>query len=217
MGDHGAEGKTSELDDVISAYLAERAKRAVGQPVQSGPEREAGRESLREAYQDLVRSFQPSQEGAPGTTERGAGPGRQELVAARELVIEHEAVKAVAAASGRITPRKVLVPTIGAAAAALTVYIWMARPSWVYPAPLTLPTVESDLDSERLLLVSGLLAEEQKTNPEVAAQIAALATLPHLTQARNDSGQVSFMYDTSRGLIKLFLDSGNLLRISEER
>ncbi|MGE0555164.1 MAG: hypothetical protein AB7R55_17175 [Gemmatimonadales bacterium] len=217
MGDHGADGKTTEFDDAISAYLAERAKRAVGRPVQSNPEREAGRESLREAYHDLVRSFQASDDGAAGTTERGPESGRQELAAARELVIEHEAVKTVAAASGRITPRKVLVPTIGAVAAALTIYLFVARPSWVYPAPLTLPTVDSDLDSERLLIVSGLLAEEQQTDPEVAAQIAALATLPHLTQARTDSDQVSFMYDTSRGLIKIFLDSGNVFRISEER
>jgi len=216
MDDRGPEGRTTELDDVISAYLAERAKRAAGRPVQSSAEREVG-ESLREAYQDLVRSFQPSGEGAPGSIERGGEPGRQELVAARELVIEHEAVKAVAAASGPITPRKVLVPTLGALAAALTTYVWVARPSWVFPAPLTLPTVESDLDTERLLIVGGLLAEEQRTNPEVAAQIAALATLPRLTQARNDSGQVSFMYDTSRGLITILLDSGNVLRISEQR
>ena len=154
------------LSDALSSYLADQAGRSGQAPASHADQaRPAGPSpDLSAAYQTIVENYRPARPVEPGAADSPATPppsGKEQLLQAYDRLVEHEATKP----RGFLGPvpakwRRFVAPTIGILAAAATAYLWIAKPSWLYPRfePAAPPTTQVGAEQ---LLISTLIMVQQ--------------------------------------------------------
>ncbi len=162
-----AEKPRESLNDALSSYLADHATRPPGaEPIYDREGRSTGPVTdLGAAYQAIVETFQPARpvEGtaAPTPPQPATGSGKDHLVQAYDRLIEHEATKP-RGFLGPVPPgwRRFVLPAIAAAALAGMVYLWVARPAWLYPRFEPLPPPATQVAAEQLLIATLIMVQQ---------------------------------------------------------
>jgi hypothetical protein len=130
----------SDLADARSALLAYEAKRT-GRPV--GP---AGQSSA-------------SPVPAPSGTAQSGG-GKEELLAAWDSLVDHEANKRPVTVARPPAWRRLVLPAVALAATLGALYLTIARPAWLYPLTEVTPRPLTDAAAEQYAVTAAMLAEE---------------------------------------------------------
>ncbi|MGE0443426.1 MAG: hypothetical protein AB7L66_05345 [Gemmatimonadales bacterium] len=126
--------------------------------------REVGRESLAAALEAVQHDFKgarPVQPSAPESAERQQGD-KQDLVAAYDRLVEHEATK-----PRHCEPppeplwKRYFKPAVAAACFAATAYLQLARPAWLFPPFQPLVPAATSANVEQLMTAAAMLANRQ--------------------------------------------------------
>jgi hypothetical protein len=166
-----------ELNDALSSFLADHANRSgqAGVPSRDAPRDagggEAGRKTeLTDAYQAIVDAYRaprPVEPGTPPPSQAASAPassnpaGKEQLLAAYDRLIEHEATKP----KGFLPPLpakwlRFAAPAVAVIALASSGYLWFAKPAWLYPRfdPMPAPTTEAK--AEQILIATLFMVQQ---------------------------------------------------------
>ncbi|MBM4186769.1 MAG: hypothetical protein FJ206_05585 [Gemmatimonadetes bacterium] len=161
------EQRKDELEDALNAVLNDAA--LSGRPV---------RPAVPKAATPQAAPVAPSVSVAPAAgpapvpasaaaspAEAASGPAdpkdKRELLAAYDRLVEHEATKP----TGPVLPIESRLQRYGAASVAalstvLMLYIWIAKPAWLYPRVESLSPPATELEAEQELVAAAVLAAE---------------------------------------------------------
>lgn len=139
-----ADNPKGELQDALSAFLNQSTAERPARPVAPLP-----------ANPGAPSSPAPS---TPTVTTAG---DKRELLAAFDRLVEHEANRP----TGPVLPmesrvRKYLVPAVGAMAAVATLYLWIARPAWLYPRLDQVPMATTSWQAQQMLIAASALVNQ---------------------------------------------------------
>lgn len=99
----------------------------------------------------------PSPQGPPP----GPPTGKEELLAAFDRLVEHEATKPVT----RVDPagptwKRYLFPAVGMMSAVATVFLWVVQPAWLYPTFEPAPPSTNETEAMLQLVAASILVEQ---------------------------------------------------------
>ncbi|MFN0177427.1 MAG: hypothetical protein ACKVZ0_01420 [Gemmatimonadales bacterium] len=95
------------------------------------------------------------------STGHAAPPGKEELLAAYDRLVEHEATKPLGHAGPAQAPwKRLLFPAVGVLSAVATVYLWIAKPEWLYPTFEPSPPPETATEAQLQLVAASILVEQ---------------------------------------------------------
>lgn len=87
--------------------------------------------------------------------------GKEELLAAYDRLVEHEATRPVASVSPVASPwKRYLGPAIGAVSAVATVFLWVVQPAWLYPTFEPSPPPTTLAEAQMQLVAASILVEQ---------------------------------------------------------
>jgi hypothetical protein len=103
----------------------------------------------------------PAAPASAAPTGNAAPPGKEELLAAYDRLVEHEATKPRTPAVAAQAPwKRFLVPTAGAVSAIATAYLWIAKPEWLYPTFEPSPPPATATEARLQLVAASILVEQ---------------------------------------------------------
>jgi hypothetical protein len=99
--------------------------------------------------------------GATPTGNAPAPAGKEELLAAYDRLVEHEATKPrTPVVATPATWKRYLVPTVGAVSAVAAAYLWIGKPEWLYPTFEPLPPPVTATQAQLQLVAASILVEQ---------------------------------------------------------
>jgi hypothetical protein len=121
----------------LLAYEAKRTGRPVGAPAQA--------------------SLSP----VPAPTGTGeSGGGKEELLAAWDHLVDHEANRKPVVVVPPPAWRRFVLPIVALVATLGALYLTVARPTWLYPVTIAAPRAINDAAAEHYAVTAAMLAEE---------------------------------------------------------